>query len=199
MQSLSDCFNIQLDVYSGNDRLIFKPHGGIEPCFIVRMYSDQDKELNFDSIISISLFRPLNNDTLLKNDLRLFVRMSTWNVRGATDSIKRDMIDFELNQRGIWVCGIQESHLWSHSTMTANYHWVLGPQYQRRASRGTGFLVHRNFQPEMLDIKFPHPNIAVLMFKFPDMKYPFYFINMHKCNEGDVSSGIEIGKTRLKC
>jgi hypothetical protein len=191
LKSISDCFNIRLSIYFSNDFRQYTPeeNGKSNPLFTAQLYYYHQ---SFDSIVKIDPNAPFN-DPVPKSSL-VYVKMCTWNLRGATDDIKRIMIDEELNKEKAWLVAIQESHLWCANLSTPNYKWTLGPQTQRRASRGVGFLIHRNFYPYVSHVIFPTPNLCILTFRLPFMNKPFYFLNIHKCSDGDINSGIETGK-----
>lgn len=187
LQSICDCFNIRLLLYFNNDRYDF-----ISPSvstFTAHLYFYQSY---FDSVMRITP-KLLINDPVPKYSHSI-IKMSSWNVRGATDDLKRVMIDAELNSDKIMLAAIQESHLWSTNLSTKNFNWVLGSQSsQSRASRGLGFLIHRNFSPFVSHVSFPTTNIGVLTFQAPFMNFPFFLINVHKLNNGDIRNGIETG------
>jgi hypothetical protein len=190
LTSLSDCFKIQIKVYFSNDYKLYVPYGdsSSELTFSAQLYFYQSL---FDSVVRILPSQPF--DDPIPKASKASIKMATWNLRGATDDIKRIMIDDELNEGKLWVIAIQESHLWCAKLSTANYKWILGPQSQRRASRGVGFLIHRNFYSYINQVSFPTPNICLLTFQLPFMLKPFFFINIHKCTDGDINSEIETG------
>jgi hypothetical protein len=192
IQSVCDCFAINVIVYTADDRYIFQPSNSSEIYSTVFLYS-KPPNYSFDSVFQTVVNVPFRNLTSLVS--RAFLRMSTWNVRGVTDNIKRNIVDFELINKKIWVCAIQESHLWSQRLSTANYQWMLGHQSQSRASRGLGFIVHRSIVHYITDVRFPTSNIGILTIKFPNISRPLYFVNVHKCSEGDVNSSLECGNT----
>lgn len=189
IQSVCDCFNIKVTVFSNDNRTDMRPSNSSNIFFTAQLYIEPPN-IGFDSIchIDVKAYHSLPNITS-----HVFFRMASWNIRGATDIIKRNMIDFELNEKKIWVCGIQESHLWSHNLSSANYFWILGKQSQSRASRGIGFLIHRRLSSLPLQTSFPSCNIGVLEIHFPSLLKPFYFVNVHKCSDGDINSSIENG------
>lgn len=164
MQSICDCFSINLTIYFGNDRFIFQPSFSTPTYLNAQLYLSSSCYA-FDSVTSINVSPPYQLPSVPTTKTSL--RMSTWNVRGATDVVKRNLIDFELNKRKITICAIQESHLWSHSLSTANYKWMLGPQSQTRASRGLGFIVHRSLLSHDHHISFPNTNIGIFNYSVP--------------------------------
>jgi hypothetical protein len=192
VQSVCDCFQIKITVYSSTDYQLFQPADHSDLFLDAHLFIETPDN-NFDSVIGIAVSSRFRN--LSDNYPQSFLRMSSWNVRGATDIVKRNMIDYELNERKIFICGIQESHLWSHTLSSAHYNWILGKQSSllNRASRGIGFLVHKSLSNLNINISFPSSNIGVLEMYFPSVSKPIYCVNIHKCNDNDNRGAIENG------
>jgi hypothetical protein len=191
LRAISEYYNINIQVYVKNDRFLFSPTSQ-SPIFTARLYYNNR---NFDSISNI-LPKHIISDPILTSTIAN-INLSTWNVRGATDVAKRCLIDYEMDAGNVKIAAIQETHLWSSKLSSTNYSWFLGKMPQGRASRGLGFLVHRNFTPYVNDIQYVTTNIALLIFLLPYMNQPFFFFNVHKCNDGDGNSSIETGKMTL--
>jgi hypothetical protein len=192
IQAICDRFNLKIIIYALNDRHIFIPSNYTnEECFVAQIHWDGVK---FDGVLTVNCYIPqhLSSQRSLSNYAQ-GVKICSWNLNGATSDEKRVAIDFELSQDKISLAGVQESHLRTHKLRTLHYTWVLGPQYQERASRGLGFIIENKMLPYVLSIKFPTPNIGYLIFKLPTMRRPCAYVNVHKHNEGSIESSLETG------
>lgn len=193
LQSVSDCFNVRILLYIGDERQDFLPNGVDKTIsWTAQLYTYST--YYFDSIVKVTPHRLIHDPVPSSSGLN--ISMSSWNVRGATDPVKQLMIDSELKRENVSIAGIQESHLWATSISSPNYYWILGPQFshQNRASRGLGFLIIRKLYPYIQSFQFSTPNIGYVIFNLPYIAKPLCFINVHKCSSGSSLSSIEAGK-----
>jgi hypothetical protein len=192
MQAICDQFSLKIIVYALNDHHIFNPTDpAAEKCMVAQLYWDG---VSFDGVLNAACQVP--RYILPRGDSPNYahgIKICSWNLSGATSDEKRVAIDFELFRDKISLAGVQETHLRSHKLRTMHYTWILGPQYQERASRGLGFIIENRLLSYMLSITFPTPNIGCLIFKLPNMKFPCVYVNIHKHNDGTVESSLETG------
>lgn len=203
-------YKLHIYIYKDHQRYTYQP--------MLNSNSYTRSRVNFAFINSIScqLFLEIYRDTnlyqsVLKSEIRQdfeFLReiqgfkknmfkLSTWNLRGVTKTDDQLIIDYMLRQEKIDISAIQESHLNCSGIETSNYIWLLGPQYQSRASRGIGFLVSKTFFSQH-DVKMTvvTPNIAYLTVLIPYVK-PISIINIHKLCNNDPNSSLETGKFKF--
>jgi hypothetical protein len=197
VQAMSDHFLVKIIIYALNDRHIFTPTDKTtEANFIAQLYWDG---VSFDGVLTVTCtdFQQLQPHKPSTSHAQ-GIKICSWNLSGATSDEKRVAIDFELFRDKISLAGVQETHLRSHKLRTSHYTWILGSQYQERASRGLGFIIENKMYPYVLSITFPTPNIGCLVFKLPAMRRPCVYINVHKHNDGTVESTLETGNEKRK-
>lgn len=125
--------------------------------------------------------------------LRSKFKLSTWNLRGVTCDEDQTIIDYLLKQEKIDVAAIQESHLNCSKIETSYFIWMLGPQYQSRASRGVGFLISKRFYAQnIINMTVVTPNLVYLTIEMPYVK-KISIINIHKLTNNDPNSSLETG------
>lgn len=187
LYAASACFGIHLYVYSGDTRYEYSMITDIPKPLIMHLYANCG---GYDSVTKIEIKRLVNNP---KPQNQLNLRFATWNVRGAATTQDHALIDYQLNKLKIDIAGIQESHLHSSKLETTHYIWLLGNQYQERASRGIGFLITKSIYPHVKQFIVITPNIAYLTLKAPYMPSNLHFVTVHKMNDSSSESAIETG------
>jgi hypothetical protein len=203
LRALSEIFQVSITLYHANERLQILPAPDLGMNKInVLLYWDGD---SFCGVISSSLAQIIENPSTAQtvpttsrnssyNNFKFPIKLCTWNLSGATSEEKQLAIDYELCNDKIAIAGVQETHLWSRQLDTHHYKWIMGPQYQRRASRGLGFLVSKFIYQYVSSIEFITPNIGSVTFQLPSMAKPCCFVNVHKHNTGTPESSLESGK-----
>lgn len=72
-----------------------------------------------------------------------WIKIGTWNVRGANVQEKRDVIDRHLTCENLGIVALQETKLTSRTCDTHHYKWTLGKGIDSaRNARRLAFLVH---------------------------------------------------------
>lgn len=160
------------------------------PVIQILRYQLPNQQIHYDSILSATL--QANQVTALRRRFELHV--GTWNLSGVTSVEKRLIIDEIAKNHRIDILCVQETHLYSQSVETPNYHWILGPQSQLlRASRGCGFLIRKGL-PYTVELQVHSVNILQLTIKFADDAPVLYLLCVHRVSEGGARSALEAGK-----
>lgn len=77
------------------------------------------------------------------------VSIATWNIRGAADAKKKNIVDQQLTENQVDIACLQETHLKTGTLQTKNYVWHLTGSNK---NRGLAILIRKNTNLQIKDI-----------------------------------------------